>query len=1122
MSTAELAELLKGAFPSRVRRRGEEYFQDEAVQLEPGDDSTIKATVWGKQGYRVSLRLVCPPGHPPDLKGVCTCPFFLDSGPCKHLWALILEASFQVEDGDLENPLNLPTLDALLGSTAEDRRVAATVREPEAPTQKGNRRETPPAHWSQQLKALEHELARSSSSPWSEVSRGEERILYHLDVEESRIQRAVVLTLLVQKKLKHGGWSKGKSLPPGDRNPESFSDPQDRQIFAALRGAHTTLSELRRSRISATSYGLEPGQLPLLLPVLCETRRFSVPNTGGGESVPFLFEDGAPWSLGIRVVRSPAEESQRSETATLEPDLEVKGFLARGSERMDLTAPLLLLPQDFLFTASRVMRFDDRGAGAWLGFFLTGRRLLVPRDEEETLVRRLLELPGRPLLDLPDIEVDRTVRFRPKAVFSTPDPEELPEGETSPPRGAIPCHISFDYDGTEALLSDPTATVFRPDAKERAERDREKETASLQFFLDRGGRAHSSEDREASSPNAEVDARALPDLVAALLEEDWIVESDGNLYHRAEGFAVAVRSGIDWLDVSGGMQFPGEVVSLPALLEAARLGSRSVRLSDGSYGILPPEWREEWGLLEALGKVRDGRIRFLPQQGWILDALLGARDDVDFDDAFSERIERLRAFEQIGARSEPAGFLGKLRGYQRESLGWFEFLREFSFGGCLADDMGLGKTIQVLALLAERKAGNSDSIPRPSLVVAPRSLTFNWREEATRFAPQLRVLSYTGSQRKALFSEIASSDLVLTTYGTLRRDIFELQKVDFDYVILDEAQAIKNSSSQAAKASRLLHSQYRLALSGTPIENHIGELWSLFEFLNPGMLGKSKALRELTQPGGDTDSEEKRRSLLCRALRPFFLRRTKEQVLHDLPEKSEQILYCEMGATQGREYAELKEHYRNVLLSPTKGAALSGSRIEILEALLRLRQAACHPGLLDPERVGEDSKKLETLLDLLREITATGHRALVFSQFTKFLGILRRHLEEEGIVYEYLDGRTKDRQSKVDRFQNDESCSAFLISLKAGGVGLNLTAADYVFLLDPWWNPAVERQAIDRAHRMGQRRKVMAYRLICRETVEEKVLELQGAKRELAQALLSSDESPLRDLTRQDLETLLS
>ncbi|HUR81694.1 MAG TPA: DEAD/DEAH box helicase, partial [Thermoanaerobaculia bacterium] len=398
-----------------------------------------------------------------------------------------------------------------------------------------------------------------------------------------------------------------------------------------------------------------------------------------------------------------------------------------------------------------------------------------------------------------------------------------------------------------------------------------------------------------------------------------------------------------------------------------------------------------------------------------------------------------------------------------------------------------------------------------------RSLLFNWASEARKFAPHLRVLEHHGTDRdRNVFEE---ADLVLTTYATMRLDVTRLAETQFEYVILDEAQAIKNASSQVAKASRLLRGNHRLALSGTPIENHLGELWSLFEFLNHGLLG---SVRSFNRTFAAKNAPPERREALARALRPLILRRTKEQVAPELPERTEQTLYCELEGKQKQQYDELRDHYRDLLLGRIgKAGGIEKARMQILEALLRLRQAACHPALINPD-TDAASAKTELLLEELRDVIASGHRALVFSQFTSFLDIVRKNLDADDVDYLYLDGRTRDRQSLVEEFQRPDGPPLFLISLKAGGLGLNLTNADYIFLLDPWWNPAVEAQAIDRAHRIGRTNPVVAYRLIARDTVEEKILELQARKRELAESIISEDNSVLRRLEVEDLELLLS
>ena len=463
---------------------------------------------------------------------------------------------------------------------------------------------------------------------------------------------------------------------------------------------------------------------------------------------------------------------------------------------------------------------------------------------------------------------------------------------------------------------------------------------------------------------------------------------------------------------------------------------------------------------------------------------------------------------------EPRAFRGELRPYQRKGLGWLDFLRKIGLGGCLADDMGLGKTVQVLAHLQKLKSRKGAE--RPFLVVAPKSVTTNWLAEAERFAPGIPRIDYSGPGRKGLLADLPASALVVTTYGLMRRDIEDLREIDFDTVVLDEAQAIKNASSQTAKAARLLDADQRLALSGTPIENHIDELWSLFEFLNPGMFPTMRLVQDL----GGGDSEDRKR--LGRIISPLLLRRRKDEVALDLPPRIEQTIVCELPAPQRKIYEDVLRFQRLSVMSRVQNEGLESSKLHVLEALLRLRQIACHPALVNADYARTKSSKIEALLTHLEEVVAEGHKALVFSQFTGLLAIVRDALDRQGIVYEYLDGKTTNRPARIERFQTDPACPVFLISLKAGGTGLNLTAADYVFILDPWWNPAVEAQAIDRTHRIGQKNQVVAYRLIAKDTVEEKILALQEKKKALADDILEGNSKTLRDLSRDDIEALLS
>jgi SNF2 family DNA or RNA helicase len=676
--------------------------------------------------------------------------------------------------------------------------------------------------------------------------------------------------------------------------------------------------------------------------------------------------------------------------------------------------------------------------------------------------------------------------------------------------------LDFEYDGALIPAGRTTPLAVSTELGLVIRRDPRTESAADIKLFELGFRE--AKDPRLDPGTLELPAKRMAQVTKDLVATGWRVEAEGKLIRPVGEFKLVLSTGIDWFELRGGIQYGDHKVTLPELLAVARAGESMIELGDGSMGMLPEEWFKRYGLLADIATVSHGNLRFTSAQASILDVLLDAQPEIEVDAAFEKVRQNLRQFNGVMAIDSPSGFHGELRPYQRDGLGWLDYLQRFGFGGILADDMGLGKTIQVLAFLQRRRTHRQAK--GPSLAVVPRSLVFNWIQEAAKFTPRLRVLDYTGSGRHILRDAFGEYDLIITTYGTVRTDIAELTHFQFDFAILDEAQAIKNPDSQSAKAARLLRSRYKLAVSGTPIENHLGELWSIFEFLNPGMLGSDTIFKKTIGASGTLDETD--RTLLAKVLRPFILRRTKQQVVEDLPEKTEQTLYCDMEAEQIRCYKELRTHYRDALLSKNT-VELNRSKIEVLEALLRLRQAACHPGLINPELASGSSAKLEMLLPSITEVVEEGHKVLIFSQFTSFLAIVRDRLEQETIVYEYLDGRTRNRAARVERFQTDPGCPVFLISLKAGGLGLNLTAAEYVYLLDPWWNPAIEAQAIDRSHRIGQTQHVFAYRLICRDTVEEKILELQQKKRDLAEAILNADSrSVIQNLSREDIEFLLS
>ena len=845
-----------------------------------------------------------------------------------------------------------------------------------------------------------------------------------------------------------------------------------------------------------------------------------------GDPRAVTIDDGEPWRLALQLELAAASR------------VRLRGLLKRGDETVPLSRAALVLPfpnddgaapalpqeaagKDAPSGEQGVMlllvddtigrlQLDPQRDRPWYALLGNSGELVIPDEDLEAAVTSLLELPKLPPLELP-----QEVYLSEEAPVPLPrlalQPEDAPEWMNP----QLEARLSFGYGGLCVDAGDPRSAVVDWEEHRFVRRDLDMEQEALVRLLELGLKPVASK----SGHSLELEPRDLPAVAEPLLLEGWEVEAHGASIRSPSPPALRIESGVDWFELSGQIEFDGDPIDFSEILAAISDGRRSVELEDGSKGLLPAAWVENYGSLSQLAQdSNDEGLRFLPSQALLVDALLAVTPPTNVSKTFAELREKLATFSSIRPRKEPRSFVGTLRNYQRLGLGWLCFLRDFGLGGVLADDMGLGKTIQALALLRTYRTA-SKTTKLPYLVVAPRSLVYNWIDEAARFTPDLKVLEYAGRDREDLRDELDSADLVVTTYGTVRRDIGYLATVEFDTVILDEAQAIKNAGSQTAKACRLLSGQNRLALTGTPIENHLGELGSIFEFLNPGLLGRLPALDVLA--GGRAPSQQEL-ALVAKGLRPFILRRTKEQVLPDLPEKTEQILQCTLNPKQQELYDKLRASYRDSLLKQVEDKGVAGSTMQVLEALLRLRQVACHPGLVDETWEDAGSAKLESLIEQVSEVLDEGHKCLVFSQFTSLLAYVRRHLEEQGVPYAYLDGQTRNRGEVVEHFQTDPDTNIFLISLKAGGVGLNLTAAGYVFLLDPWWNPAVEAQAIDRTHRIGQTQPVFAYRLIARDTVEEKMLELQRSKRKIADAILEGGGSSLRDLTADDLRMLLS
>lgn len=1136
-----IAAQVKQFFSEKIRERGEAYFHEGDVQFSDDcSDDAIHATVFGSDDYDVRIQLH-KKGNATGLRVGCTCPYFQTNDLCKHLWAVLLATDAQgrlssahgvtlnfIEEESSGDPGDddddLPVIDLehvgdFIGREAKYKIQLkdgsyATIFSPGLVSKlsRGRGKSAPPIvpTWKDHLQGVQRGIRRTVGYD-SEIAAIEhqEQLVYVIDLDELTNDSQMMLSVYRRPRTLNGEWGRLKLVRVRDLKTSTLADTRDKQIISILQGADLSRDVNHYGYLG--SYHRGGNQFPLaeatqwiLFPLLAATGRFFAKSKRHQEELyPLGFDDVGAWRFQLRVDANDTAQQWI-----------VRGVMIRDTDAVGLDEFELIHPSGILLRHRVISKYEDAGVYPWIAMLRTQTQLEVPYSEGNALVDAVYNSLAIPSVIWPSALQFDEVKEKPQAFARV-----TMSRRTSGKNDALTVRPQFRYFDEELDVN--RAAIVKADERKIVYRDRQEEGRLLQRLVDLGCRfpQHAYALNEAnygSVMELSLTPKRLPALVRALTREGWHVEAHGKYYRQAHKFEMNVSTGIDWFDLTAKVEFNGELVAVPELLRALKRGDDVVQLDDGSLGLLPEAWLKKYGVILHAGDIEGDRIRFGTNQAILLDLLLAEQEQAHWDAGFERWRNELRRFEGIREQEQPATFRGTLRDYQKEGLGWLEFLRMFRVGGCLADDMGLGKTIQVLAMLAhvyDESVSGTQPLP-PSLIVVPKSVIHNWASEAARFVPHLKVVAHVGVPRATTAEALNPYRIVLTTYGTLRQDLMLFKSCEFHYLILDESQAIKNAESQSAKAARLIPSRYRLALSGTPVENHIDELWSLFEFLNPGMLGHAFA----NSKSHDAESVK----VLARAVKPFILRRTKQQVAQELPEKTEQVLYCELDRKQRKLYNEIRDHYRESLLDHVDAKGLASSKIQVLEALLRLRQAACHPGLLDASRKAEESAKLETLLEQLVDIRESGHKALIFSQFTSLLAIVRQALDKENVVYEYLDGKTRQREEKVRRFQEDRDCTLFLISLKAGGVGLNLTAAEYVFLLDPWWNPAVEAQAIDRAHRIGQTRHVFAYRLIAKDTVEEKILDLQQKKRDLVEAIMGEGTSVIRDLTREDLEMLLS
>ncbi|MCA9074613.1 MAG: DEAD/DEAH box helicase family protein, partial [Planctomycetaceae bacterium] len=1065
-----LARLLESQFRGDIRFRGAAYLEAERVEIVRATPEDLHGIVRDGTEFETHLSR-----QNDTLNMYCSCASESTSRniSCKHLWATVLAVdagdylSAPPREGKIPPFVADDTFASLMDFSlddAEEDLLSGEIYQPKSTTTRAPKAAPRKLkEWEQQLVELRQQI--NGSEEGAKAQERDREIFFEIDAVESRECGLLVVQTSQRQRRANGQWGKLKPLKlrPGRLGEIEHDDV--RRILAYLTGGtperSSWIAQQAEFQSAVFRYRIPHELCELLLPRMCATGHTRMLNAAEKGSSSLMWDEGEPWELALVLDTGGTGSGDDSSDKW-----KLDGELRRGDERIPLDRLDLLVPGGLAVYKNRILSVEDFGAQPWVKMLTSNQRLTGAAEDAVELVDQLLDLPNLPTLDLPEELRLEEVRVAPKPLLTVTTPQTRGFRQER-----LSGRVQFEYDGTKVPASSRQWAIVQREAGRCLLRDRAFEEQAWHLLQELGFRRRL--DQRRTDQDVDIAVTELGNAVRTLADGGWHILADGHEVRQPGTPNLKIRSGIDWFELSGEVDFDGQTIDFPELLAALARKDNTIRLPDGSLGILPDNWAEQYGLISGLGTMQEGSLRFSVTQAGLIDALLAAKHPVDVDEEFQVLRDRLTSFEGVAPAMETDNFTGELRPYQREGLGWLEFLRDFNFGGCLADDMGLGKTVQVLALLLEHVATRKAN--KPSLIVVPKSLLFNWAHEIQRFTPQLSTMEYSGTSRAELREEFAKHDVILTTYGTLRRDIADLKDTNFDFVVLDEAQTIKNASSQVAKASRLLQADHRLALSGTPIENHLGDLWSIFEFLNPGMLGRSSVFKLYSNDATDTEAQ----SALSQGLRPFVLRRTKKEVATELPDKFEETIYCDMDDAQRRRYDELREHYRQSLLGMVKEQGLGKSKMHVLEALLRLRQAACHPGLLSDDALGDPSAKLDVLTPHLEELIDEGHKSLVFSQFTSMLSIVRQKLDEKGINYAYLDGKTRNREQVVESFQNDPNTHIFLISLKAGGLGLNLTAAEYVFLLDPWWNPAVEAQAIDRAHRVGQTKQVFAYRLIC-------------------------------------------
>lgn len=854
------------------------------------------------------------------------------------------------------------------------------------------------------------------------------------------------------------------------------------------------------------------GKVRLLIQDYIQRRMSKIFPLLEGKEIFIMAKDGYPAHQPVKVLGEKATvlfHFRKKENATFYfPTIKLFGAKIDFQFKK---ASLLCYDPAWMLLDNNLFSFEGNVDGKKLKPFLNKRSIMIPKDKEEEYYRKFVtQLVERYHVYAKGFEI-RTIRERPSFCIEVKDFQNSMGFEPKVIYGDY--HLSLDPHNRIRATLDKTEQGY---VFNRISRDQLAEAQVESLLKEHLPNPNSITPWECLTRD---DGLIWLSEKAALLEDHGIKilqpnpERKINL-HKPE-ISIETQEAGDWFDIKSVVKIGEFTIPFIKFRNHILKNIREYILPDGSIAILPENWFTDFRhLLEVSETSDDDTLRIKKYQAPLLfiPAMQGP---------WKEKVDSIKQLEGVPELAPPKNLKATLRNYQARGYDWLRFLQSNKMGGILADDMGLGKTIQAISLLLSEKEAERNM---PSLAILPTSLIFNWKNEAEKFAPDLKLCIHTGVSRGKNLEKFGEFDLVLSTYGIVRQDVDLLKDYPFNYIILDESQMIKNPASKTAKAIRKLTAMNRLSLTGTPVENTVMDVWSQMAFLNPGLLGSEAFFKKYYVTPIEKEQNEDRSQELRKILHPFILRRKKEQVETELPPKIEKLHYCEMDELQAELYEETRNTYRNYLMELINNGTLKKNKLNLLAGLQKMRQIAIHPRLVEPDNfdLSHSGKYLETKRLLNEILRKKSSKVLIFSQFVKMLQLLRSDLDDMGVSYNYLDGSTKNRQEQVDTFQEDPSIKVFLISLKAGGVGLNLTAADYVFILDPWWNPAAENQAIDRSHRIGQKRTVFYYKFITKDSIEEKILKLQYRKAKLSNDIISAEADIYKSLNAEDLGELVS